>query len=209
MRRSNRTNYFDMFSNLQQYSTKAAHYLDSILNNYDPTPHALLHQIEEMHVIEHTADLGKHDLMGKLAKEFITPIEREDIIQVTQMLDDITDAIEDVLQKLYMYNVKHIRPEALEFVAVILEQCAIMAKVFEEFHHFARSSEIHQYIIEVNGLEERADAIYTRSVRRLFEEEATHSERIAWTAIFDQLELCCDANENTANMIEEVIMKNM
>ena len=57
--------------------------------------------LDEMHKIEHEADLKKHDLLNTLAKAFITPIEQEDIMQISRNLDDLTDKIEDVLIRIY------------------------------------------------------------------------------------------------------------
>lgn len=208
MSRKQRTNYYVMFVNLQNYSRQAVNYLHYFLRDFDPTPDVMLQKMEELHAIEHEADQGKHKMMQVLAKDFVTPIEREDIIAIMRKLDDITDAIEDVLQKIYMYNVSSIRPEALEFLDIIQQQCKIVADVFSEFHDPRHSDTIHDNIIEVNRLEEEGDTLYTRSVRRLFEEENDIRDIVAWNAIFEQLEHCCDTNEEAVNTVEEVIMKN-
>ena len=71
-------NYFDMLSELVEYSCEAANLLENTLLNFNA--HQIENKIEEMHNIEHNADIKKHDMMNKLAKEFITPIERGDII---------------------------------------------------------------------------------------------------------------------------------
>lgn len=68
-----------------------------------------------MHEIEHSADLEAHEITKRLAKEFITPIEREDILLLVHKIDDITDCIEDVLLHMYMYNVRVIKEDAIKF----------------------------------------------------------------------------------------------
>ena len=60
------------------------------------------------------ADGKKHDMLDKLAKEFIPPIEREDIVALSQQIDTMTDKVEDVLMRVYMSNVQEIEPDALE-----------------------------------------------------------------------------------------------
>jgi len=95
--------YFDTFVELVNYSCKAADLLNEIVNNYDASK--LKAKMTEMHTIEHTADVERHKMMEKLLKEFITPIDREDIMAMADSIDTVTDCIEDVLLRMYMYNI--------------------------------------------------------------------------------------------------------
>ena len=76
-----------------------------------------------MHTVEHAADEKKHEMLHILAKAFITPIEREDIILLSQNIDEVTDKIEDVLLRLYCNNVQSILPDALGLVSVVIRCC--------------------------------------------------------------------------------------
>ena len=87
-------NYFEMLAELVDYSCDAANLLNNTLVSFDASE--IQEKIEEMHSIEHAADVKKHNMMEKLAKEFITPIERGDIIEMAHYIDNVTDAIEDV-----------------------------------------------------------------------------------------------------------------
>ena len=117
MKKQRTNDYFEGFVSGMESACKAAEYLESVVEHYDPEK--LDEQVEEMHKIEHEADLNKHTLMQKLAKEFITPIEREDIILLLQQIDNVTDFIEDVVRKMFMYNAISMRAEALEFATII------------------------------------------------------------------------------------------
>lgn len=202
--------YFQMFSENLQFSHEAIKYLKTVLQNFDSNEEVLERQIKELHAIEHAADESRHKLMSKLAKEFVTPIEREDIIDISKVLDDITDQLEDVLQKLYMYGVKTIRPDAIEFIE-ILEKCLLeLEHIFSEFKDFRRSTTIHQAVIDLNEFEEDGDALYMQVMRKLFQ-EGTNNDPVtvlAWSEIYHQLESCCDSCESAGNLVEEVIMKN-
>lgn len=105
--------YYDGFVTQNSYCCKAAATLQEVLNHFDPE--VLPQKREEMHAIEHDADSTKHKMMEQLAREFITPIEREDIIELAQAIDDVTDNIEDVLMRMYMYHMQEVRPEARQF----------------------------------------------------------------------------------------------
>ena len=206
MARKKDMDYFDGFVSLVNYSCEAAAYLEKILENYDPE--CLNEKMKEVHAIEHQADIEKHLMMQKLAKEFITPIEREDIMAMAHEIDNVTDAIEDVVMQLYMYNIRSIREEGREMGRVIGRCCQALRSALREFHSFRKSESIHKLIIEVNRLEEEGDRLYTEAVRRLYKGQYDIMEVIGWTRIFERLEKCCDVCENVSDVIESVIMKN-
>ena len=203
MNMANKQNeYFDCFSRLVEYSCQAANYLHDCMTHFNPA--TIGQKITEIHEIEHDADKEKHEMMEKLAREFITPIEREDIIQLAQEIDEVTDRIEDVLMRVYMYNLQTIRAEMLAFTEVITRCCYALKKAVEEFPSFRKSKTIHQYLVDINTLEEEGDRLYVSSVRGLYKEGGAGALVYAWTNTFDCLERCCDACEHVANVVESV-----
>ncbi len=206
MARKNEYDYFESFVRVSEYCCEAAKMLDDVLINFDAG--TLEEKMKKMHDIEHAADIQGHEIIRRLAKEFITPIEREDIVVLVHAIDDITDTIEDVLLHMYMCNVKEIRNDALRFSKLILQSCEELKVAFEEFKNFHKSKQIHDKIILVNKLEEDGDNLYTEAVRKLHMTSTNAIEIMTWTTAFNRLEKCCDACEETANIIESVIMKN-
>ncbi|HHZ17780.1 MAG TPA: DUF47 family protein [Acholeplasmataceae bacterium] len=199
--------YFVSFSELAKYALRAAELLNEIILNYDLRN--IKEELEKMHEIEHQADTANHAVVFKLIKEFIPPIEREDIIAICQKIDNVTDAIEDVLLRCYMYNVKKLRPDLLDFSKIVIASAQAMVLAFEEFHDFKKSSKLREYIVEVNNLEEKADRLYTDAVRKLYVETKDPIELVVWDEIYFRFENCCDAIEDVADAIESVIMKNI
>jgi uncharacterized protein Yka (UPF0111/DUF47 family) len=127
---------------------------------------------------------------------------------LTQELDDVTDLIEDVLLRLYMFNVLSVREEALDFSTMIYRCCEAMEEMMREFRNFRKSGLISEKIVEINRLEEEADALYTKAVRRLYLSSKDPVELMVWSEIFDRMERCCDTCEHVANLVESIIMKN-
>ena len=199
-------NYFEMLAELVDYSCEAAALLQSTLANFNLDE--IEDKINEMHNIEHTADIKKHDMMNKLAKEFITPIERGDIVDMANYIDNVTDGIEEVLIRIYMYNIRDIKQEAIEFSNIIIKNCDELNKIMKEFHYFKKSSEIHKLIIDINALEEEGDRLYFSTLRNLYISSKDPIELMTWTDTFKYFEKCCDACESVANLVESVIMKN-
>jgi predicted phosphate transport protein (TIGR00153 family) len=163
---------------------------------------------KSMHKIEHGADLKKHELMKALADEFMTPIEREDIVTMAWELDDVLDYIEEVFQFFFMFNIQEMRPQAIDFAELIVRSTTAMKICFDEFHNFRRSKTIGGKIIEINMVEELADVLFIKAMRDLYTKEKDPVKVNAWGIIFNKLEKICDRCEHVADTIESVIMKN-
>ena len=198
--------YFEWFRQGVAYSCEAATQLHAVFAQYEPA--RLPAHIDAMHTVEHAADLEKHAMMECLVKEFLPPIDREDIMELAGAIDDVTDAIEDVLLRLYMYDVKAPREDAAEFAGIVLSCCTALADVMAEFENFRKSKTIHEKLVEVNRLEEEGDKLYTKAVRALYTGAEPPVRVLAWTELFDRLEKCCDACEHVADAVERVILKN-
>lgn len=198
--------YFDNFIECADCAVRAAGVLESVLENFDLN--RLSEKIDEMHEVEHEADVKKHEMIESLMKAFITPIEREDIMAMSQYLDDITDKIEDVLLHMYMCNVRSIRPEAVRFAKLAIRCCEQVKLAMVEFPDFKKSRELRQTLIEINRLEEQGDRLYLDSMRALHTQSDDPIEVIVWRDIFKYLEDCIDACEKASDIVETVIMKN-
>jgi predicted phosphate transport protein (TIGR00153 family) len=206
MARKSDYNYFDAFANLSKFSYDLAISLNKTLTNFDPK--FITGKVTEAHTIEHNADIAKHDIMNRLVKEFLPPIEREDITSLTQEIDDVTDSVEDVLIYIDMFNIQSIRPEILKFTQLITQCCKAMDEALEEFKNFKSSKKLREKIIEINRLEEDGDALYVDSMRNLYHTSTDPIELMCWTEVLHRLEKCCDNCEDVANIIESIVMKN-
>lgn len=198
--------YFEAFEKLVSYSYTAAEYLRNTFENFDVNK--LSANMDYIHQVERGADVEKHKMTKRLMKEFITPIEREDIMQLAHELDEITDNIEDVLLRVYMFHIQKIRLEAKKFSTIIESCCANLKKTMAELHNFRKSSKILEYVIEINRLEEEGDRLYVEAMRTLYATSRDPLEIIIWSETFNCLEACCDACEHAADAVEGIILKN-
>ena len=198
--------YFDTFITCIDYGCQAAHLLHQVMSNFDPQK--IGERLDEMHALEHAADVKKHEMLNVLAKAFITPIEREDIMLLSQNIDEVTDKIEDVLLRVYCNNVQKIRPEALELSRLVIRCCEEAKLMAEEFADFKHSKDLRDHIIRINTLEEEADQQFINNMRTLHTTCTDPIEIIVWREIFLYLEKCVDACEHVADTVESVVMKN-
>jgi len=201
-----KNDYFKMMETQVSFSLKAAELLHELLKDYKPED-ADKHRVL-MHRIEHDADEVRHDALNRLSREFITPIERDDILQLVQIIDDVTDAVEDVAIDLYMYNVQTLPPDTLKMSALVKRCVTALEKSLKELHNFKHSTTLRPLLVEVNDVESEADDVYLNAMRSLFTMEQPSMKMYGVKAIYDALESCCDLCERAADVIENVVMKN-
>lgn len=198
--------YFENFVAGTELSRKAAEYLVTCLENYDPEN--IEQMMLSMHEIEHQADVKKHEMNAALARAFVTPVDREDLDMLSHRLDDVTDAIEEVLQMFYINNILTVEPAAIEFARQIVKACQLLCDLMAEFENFKRSKTIKSKIIALNDMEEECDKLYLRSMRALSKNSTDALTTIAWRNIYECLEACADACEHAGECVGTVIMKN-
>lgn len=198
--------YFDNFLQCTRLSKKAADYLVECLENYDPNE--IEKMLLEIHEIENSADKKRHEMGDALARAFVTPVDREDLDLLSHALDNVTDKIEDVVQKLYINNIREIKPEAVLFAKKLVKACDLLCTLMGEFDNFKKSKKIQELIIRLNDIEEECDKIYLHSMRDLIKESKDVLITISWREIFDCFEACIDSCEHVSECLGSVIMKN-
>lgn len=198
--------YFKAFEEMVDYALKSARLLQEFVRAYDPAE--TFFRLEQAHGVEHNADSKKHEIMNNLAREFIPPIEREDIIELAGELDDVVDGIEEIFQKMYIFDVKEVSEVAGQFTGIILSCCEALKEAMREFSNFKKSKNIKDRLIEINTYEEDGDALYIKVVRSMFTAHDNTVDLLRWIETVDAFERCCDACEHVAVTMEGIIMKN-
>ncbi len=197
--------YYKNLCSAIEYSYQAAQFLTETLKNYDQE--MLPEKLDAMHELEQKGDAKKHKMMKALSQAFITPIEREDLVALSGYIDDITDAVEEVLLQIYMSNVSAIRTDVFPTLDLLSECIKALGDVLEELKDFKHSKVIEDYIIRVNDLEEQGDRFYVENMHTLHQEDDIRNV-VIWRTIYEYLENCIDTCEHVADIVGMVIMKN-
>ena len=198
--------YFENFAATTELSKKAALYLVECLENYNPENIETM--LKNMHEIEHSADKKKHEMNEALAKAFVTPVDREDLDMLSHNLDQVTDKIEEILQKFYIYNIQSVDPAVIEFAKKLVKSCELLCELMGEFENFKRSKKIHSIIVSLNDVEEECDNLYLTSIRELTKDRTDVLKVVSYVKIYDCFESCADACEHASECVGAVIMKN-
>ena len=180
--------------------------LENILTEYSAAGMAV--RRVEMHAVERRADGICHDIRNRLSAAFITPIDQEDILHLAQLLDDVTDALDEVALECYMFRLAELPAGAPAFAGLTRRCVGKLCEAAIELRNFRSSGRLRALLAEVNTLEEQADDAYATAIHDLFAEDAAPRTLIAGKAIFDCMEACCDLCGHAADVMDQIIIKN-
>ncbi len=198
--------YFLLIEQQAAICVEAAALLENILTEYSAAGMAV--RRVEMHAVERRADGICHDIRNRLSAAFITPIDQEDILHLAQLLDDVTDALDEVALECYMFRLAELPAGAPAFAGLTHRCVGKLCEAAIELRNFRSSGRLRALLAEVNTLEEQADDAYATAIHDLFAEDAAPRTLIAGKAIFDCMEACCDLCGHAADVMDQIIIKN-
>ncbi|MCA1585318.1 MAG: DUF47 family protein [Acidobacteria bacterium] len=193
--------FFGDFITLADRIVSAATLIERMLASDPPAWETAL-QIKQ---IEQECDTLTHQVIQRLNRTFVTPIDREDIHALATSLDDVMDAIDAAAAVVRRYRMSTVRYGARELASLIW-QSAMQVRVAVEA--LERRDGVHARGVEVNRLENAADDVHDESLRRLFEEERDALTVMKWKEVLDLLEEATDRCEDVANVLEGVVVKH-
>lgn len=198
--------YFDGFVAQAQFSAELCKKTKELMEDfkYDEVKDNII----ELHGIEHAADQKQHEIIERLSREFIAPLEREDIDLMAKSLDDLVDAIEDIMITIYEYDVREIDETMLKYMEIIQKGIDSLLVLLGKLENFKKDNTLTDQIIEINNFEEIGDRIYRESMHKLFSSESDPKTLISKKEIYICLEDVMDDIEDLSNLVESIVMKN-
>lgn len=198
--------YFENFIAAADCSCRAADYLVDCLERYDAAQ--LGQMMRNLHAIEHEGDGKKHEMSAALARAFVTPVDREDLALISANIDDVTDCIEEILEGLYMDQIKTILPGTVDFAKRLADCCRLMKAMLTELPNFKKPAQLHKLIIDLNHAEEECDRIYMEATMNIRKHCTNVLDVVSWREIYARMENCADACEHVGDCVDMVVMKN-
>jgi len=195
--------FYTAFEEASGNNHKAALLLDKLCKNLK-IAEKTSQQIQEL---EHKGDQISHNIYSQINSTFVTPLDREDIIMLTQSLDDVVDLIDTSASTIIIYNVKKIPPVVHEFSEIITASTKLVSTILPKLRHRRNFAEVHKAIVEINRLENKADDLLRKSLTRLFKNPKNAIEVIRWRDIYERLERITDKTEDIANVLQNLVTK--
>jgi uncharacterized protein len=193
--------FFDDFVAMAEQIRVGATMLEEMLAPDKP----IWDKADQIKEVEHKCDFLTHEIIQRLHRTFVTPLDREDIHTLARSLDDVMDAIDASATVVRLYSIEEVRPDARELTRIIkasADQMVVALKALERRHGVAEPA------VEINRLENEADRIHKTSIGLLFDEEKDPIAIIKWKEILDILEEATDACEDVANLLENIVVKH-
>jgi len=194
--------FFDLFVAVATRNKEAAQHLRDL---FDAPPERRTPHVEAIKRLEHEADQVTHEVVNRLDRTFITPLDREDIHQLASDLDDVMDAIDGTARRAQIFRLGVAPPGVKQLAEVIQRMVAVLA---EGVSRLKKGDDVMRFCVEAKQLEEEGDAIYHEALGQLFEKERDALEIIKWKEIYDNLEQTLDQGEDVANVLESITLKH-
>jgi predicted phosphate transport protein (TIGR00153 family) len=193
--------FFDDFVALATQIQRGAGLLEDMLRPDRP----LWDKADEIKEVEHKCDFITHEIIQRLHRTFVTPLDREDIHTMARSLDDVMDAVDASAAIVRLYQIERVRPDARELARIISQSAEQIVRATKAL---GGKGGVTESAVEINRLENEADRAHQNAVRRLFEEEKDPVVIMKWKEILDFLEDATDRCEDVANVLEGVVVKH-
>ena len=194
--------FFEIFDRASVNVTKAASLLVDLMENFDNVEA----KSKEIYEVEQEGDILTHEIMKKLNKTFITPIDREDLHSLAASMDDVLDLIWGAVDRLIVFKIRETTKEAISMSKDLLVTTEVMHKAINNLKE-KNYSHIQDYCIEINRLENRIDRDFRDALGKLFDEVKDPILIIKWKEIYEHLEDASDRCEDVANVLEAIVLK--
>ncbi len=197
--------FFDLLVESSQNMQIAATKLTELMVDYTNVEK----KVEDIKSVEHVGDDLIHDIMRRLHRTFVTPIDREDIALLGERIDDVVDAIEEAARYMLDFGVKAPTDSAVEMARLISSSADELTKAVRMLNRGAsKFAEILPVTVEIHRLENEADQVASKALGALFSGGTEPLEVLKWREIYGTLELAADQAEGAATVLEGIVLKN-
>jgi len=196
--------FFDLFKASAQNVVVAAHRLKEMVDDWKNVEGSA----DKITELEHQGDTITHDIIARVHRTFVTPFDREDIVQLAHSLDDIIDFIHAAADAMFLYKVNRPGPRARELADIIVQATEEVEKVIPQLEKRIILSQVLKRCVEINRLENVADRVYRSAMAELFADSPDIAEVIKWREIYAHMESATDRCEDVANVLEGVAIKH-
>ena len=196
--------FYDLFEQSARNIITGARALQDLLEHFEN----IQVKVEQIREIEHRGDTITHQVMDQLHRTFVTPLDREDIAFIAHGLDDILDFIDAAAVAMLTYKIQRSTPRAVDLGRLIVTSAEEVNTSIALLRH-GPLKEILPHTVEINRIENEADAIWRLAMGELFEKGPEDVlDIIKWRDIYDQLETATDRCEDVADVLEGIVIKH-
>ena len=196
------TEFYDLFTRAGENLLATARLAEQRFREFPQTSV----QHEQVKELENQGDDLTREIIDLLNTQYITPFDREDIYELAKEIDDVVDYIEHASELLDLYQVDSRMEQSVEQCRVLVEAAEHLSKALAELRQLRR---VERHIVQVKRLEDEGDRIERTAIAALFSEGVDPLTVIRWKDIFEALEDAVDACETAADLVGNIVVKNV
>ncbi|MCR2821114.1 DUF47 domain-containing protein [Lederbergia panacisoli] len=161
----------------------------------------------KMKEYETIGDTYVHEIIKELNNSFITPIEREDLLTLSMIMDDVLDGMENCAALFEMYSIVHADEYMYKFVDAI-KKCVDEIEISIGLIFSKKLPDVRPHAIKIKDYESKCDDVLRECIKHLFTVETDPIRLIKYKEIYENLEKTTDSCQGVANTLESIVMKN-
>jgi predicted phosphate transport protein (TIGR00153 family) len=196
--------FFDDFERQAAATVEGTRLLKMLLDDFTEVNR----KVAEIKNVEHKGDEITHRAFERLHKQFITPFDRSMIYRMLSRIDDVLDLTDAAAERLGLYEVGSVIPDARELASVLVAVTEKMQEAVRSLRNLKDSQRILEACKDINSLENVGDTLIRRAIAHLFKSGADPLTVMKWKEILEFIEDAIDRSEDVANVIEGVVLEH-
>ncbi len=196
--------FFDLFEELINKIEEGGELFLDMVQHYEYSKPMII----KLKELEHEADIITRKTYEKMHKTFLTPIDREDIYDLINKMDDILDMVESSATTMSLYKIKETAREIIDQALILNKAIKKLKMIVYAMRNMKNAKMILDNCVEIHTLENEGDIVMRMTMARLFEHEKDPIELIKWKEIFERIEDAIDICEDVSNIVEGIVLKH-
>lgn len=194
--------FLNLLIQAAENTLKGAHMFRSAMMGSEP-PATYFTALKE---IENVGDSYTHEIFKGLNKVFITPLDREDIMELAVRLDDVLDGIEASIARFDYLNITFTNSYMKEFSEVLVSSCEHLVAAFKLLSK-KKYMQIQEHTLQINSLENEGDRLMREGIREIFTHPTEPYHDFKLKELYERLEQTTDSCEDVADILGSVVLR--
>lgn len=199
------THFYDLF---EQDAANLCEAAQALVEFFNDSEHDRQEKARMFKAYEERGDHFTHEIIKRLHRTFVTPIDREDIAQFAHTLDSVMDFVEAAARTLVLYKMAEPTPHARDLARIVLGVAVKLNEIMPYLRDRKQYARILRGCVDINRLENEADDVHHAAQAELFESSKDAFALIKWRELYQHLENATDLGEDVANILEGIVLKH-
>lgn len=196
--------FFQMFDKAAQNVHEAALALQDLLEHYEDVPN----KVRRIKNLEHAGDEYTHQMLDRLARMFITPLDRDDIQRAASRLDDVLDEMDAAANRMMLFKIERTTEDSKGLGGVLVKITGLLIEAFGKLHDLRHPEGMQSICVEIHTQENEGDRLTQHAMANLFEQATDPRDIIKWKDVYEILEKAIDRCEDVADVLQNIMIKH-